>query len=537
MQHASLAYPSHLVPIFEVGLFVVGLLAALAWPSTGRAVAGALLRWLERAAEPAWRAVLLVGLLAGLGNAATTWLQGAPIPWVSDEYSYLLAADTFASGRLANPAVAHPALAGIGVLGEPVYASKYSPAQGLLLAAGQRLFGQPVAGLWLCAALLAAAVTWALQAWVGAPWAVLGGLLVILRLAVGGYWNQSYWGGSVAAIGGALLYGALRRLVDGPARVRHSLLLGLGLALLATSRPFEGLLVALPAALVLGRWILRLEAAQRSRAWRRVIVPTALVLALAAGAAAVYNQLLTGSPWRLPHSHYRQLTGEPGEFVWQRPPGAASQHALPAAAEGGSAWSLAWALGAYRLGLSLFFLLGPALAVPLLLGWRRWRDGWALTAGGACLLVWLGHGVSSAYFPHYSAPLVAPLWALALGALESGWEARWRRRPLGPSLTVVAVIVLLVSFLVQLPAQRLDANDPRRRQVDIRRYLEERPGADLVLLPASMPFNLNGADLASAPVLWAADLGEQANRRLFALYPDRHLWRIDAQFRLLAVDR
>ena len=46
-------------------------------------------------------------------------------------------------------------------------------------------------------------------------------------------------------IGGVLLLGALRRVVCRP-RVRDAVLMGLGLAVLANSRPFEGLVVSLP---------------------------------------------------------------------------------------------------------------------------------------------------------------------------------------------------------------------------------------------------------------------------------------------------
>jgi hypothetical protein len=86
---------------------------------------------------------------------------------------------------------------------QPTYMSKYPPAQGVLLAAGQVMGGHPIWGVWMSMGLMCAAICWMLYAWVPPCWAVLGGFWAVINplLGITGYWAQSYWGGAVAATG------------------------------------------------------------------------------------------------------------------------------------------------------------------------------------------------------------------------------------------------------------------------------------------------------------------------------------------------
>ena len=156
---------------------------------------------------------LSFGLLVVLIRGALLLWWPIPKPVIFDEFSYILQADTFAHGRLTNPT--HPLwrfFESAYVLQHPTYASKYPPAQSLAMAAGETLLGDPWFGVWLSCGAMAAALVWAIEGWLPPGWALLGGLLS-LPLALDSYWMNSYWGGAVAAIGGALLLGGYARVV------------------------------------------------------------------------------------------------------------------------------------------------------------------------------------------------------------------------------------------------------------------------------------------------------------------------------------
>ncbi|MEM9592776.1 MAG: hypothetical protein AAGD06_00830 [Acidobacteriota bacterium] len=557
MQHTSYSFPSHILPLLDLALVLLAALVLWGWRRRGkgpyeRAGAGAqLLTWAPK------RPAALVGTLGFTGTLLAFLAFGTPVPTVVDEHAYLLAAETFASGRLAAPTPEHPRhFEAPHVFQVPVRASKYPPAQGLLLALGRVIGGTPAFGLLLAAGLLGASMVWCLRGWMPAPWAFVGGLVVLLRLGVGGYWNQTYWGGSVAAIGGALVYGALPRLRRRP-HPYPAAAFALGLAILANSRPFEGLLVALPAVASLGISALSgLREPGTKNTGRRLrhlalrgAAPMLAVLLPVALWMGHYNRTLTGDPWLLPHVGHRAAYDLPAEFVFQsshRPTAYRNQQRPPAWPSGDNGPAEPWlgtavAQGLHRASLSLFFYLGLASALPLatwFLGRRaagaelpglRAPGPWIPAAG--CALVLLGGALTRVWFPHYPAPMAAPLLVLALGGLRRLSHLSARNKPPRAALAVAVLTVQAVLFGVQLPAHRPDPGSTAAERLRIQSTLETRPGQDLVFVDRaghpSGPWMANPPDLGDAGVLWAHDLGPDANCALLAAYPGREPWLLD----------
>src|SRR5712671_3337664 len=272
----------------EILLSIAAILWAFAFPRLGSRWFGRVEASLNRFAQRRALSVAAVGILAVVARLAVLPVLPVPSPAMHDEFSYLLMADTFAHGRVANPT--YPMWAhfeAFHVNQVPAYVSKYYPAQGIFLAVGQVIFGHPFWGVLLSSALMCAAICWMLQGWMPPGWALLGGLLAVLRLGTFSYWTNSYWGGAVAAIGGALVLGALPRIKDNQ-RVRDAVWMGVGLALLFNSRPYEGLLLGIPIAVVLLVWLLRNRELSARVNLVHVIVPLAITLVVTVAAMGVY---------------------------------------------------------------------------------------------------------------------------------------------------------------------------------------------------------------------------------------------------------
>ncbi len=301
-----------------MAVVTVLLVAAICVPQAGGRFFGAVESFGSRVARRKALAIVWVTAAGIFLRVAMLPQIPVPIPEFHDEFSYLLAADTFAHGRLTYPP--HPMRIYFDTMHVnqlPTYMSKYPPAQGAALALGQVL-GHPWIGVLLSVAAMVAAVVWALQGWLPPSWALLGGVLLVLRVGIFGYWINSYWGGAVAALGGALVIGALPRIMRAR-RPRDAVILGLGVAILANSRPFEGLIFSAPVVAVLLFWLFR----KHSPSWRqtlpRVVAPFCVVILSCGAFMAYYNWRGTGNLVLFPYTaNERVYESSAPALLWQK---------------------------------------------------------------------------------------------------------------------------------------------------------------------------------------------------------------------------
>ena len=402
-------------------------------------------------------------------SAALSVLPPFPVPEprLHDEFSFLLGASTLLQGRLANPQ--HPFwvhFESMHILSRPTYASAFPLAQAVALALGIVL-GHPWIGVWLGVGLMCGATCWMLQGWLPPRWALLGALLVGIRLGVSSYWMNSYWGGALAAAGGALVLGALPRLRRRP-HWRYAVVIGIGFAILANSRTVEGGVYGLAVAAVLAGWMLGRGGPSRTVTVRHVVLPLALLLTLSAAGMSLYFARVTGSPWTPPYVLYRSSMTMAPHFLWQMPRpeplyNNREMRHFYVGLEMSTFRSVRNALLADLFEKSAFywrFYLGPLLSIPLLalpLLWqtRGTRPVLLMAAGFSLALV--GQVWHNA---HYAAPglglsiLIVVLCMRRLGL----W--RWRRRPVGYCLVHILPLACVAMLLVRVSMGRAHAGDP-----------------------------------------------------------------------------
>src|ERR1700676_4723334 len=138
----------------------------------------------RRLAERTGWSMLLLAVLPIALRLALLPQYPIPSPNVTDDFSYLLLADTLRHLRLANPPhLLHQFFETFFVLQEPTYSSIFPLGQGIILALGWIIFGHPWAGVALSIGAFCALSYWMLIGWTTPRLGLIGGFLAVIQLA------------------------------------------------------------------------------------------------------------------------------------------------------------------------------------------------------------------------------------------------------------------------------------------------------------------------------------------------------------------
>ncbi len=474
--------------------------------------------------------------------AVLRWVP-PPEPKIADEFSFVLGAQTFALGRLTNPVPAfwqHFESLHINMV--PSYQTMYQPAPSLFLALGIVTGGNPWWGVWLSCGLMCAAICWALQPLIRPRYALLAGLYCALKYGMFTNTGDSYWGGSVAALGAALALGAFIRLVRSR-RPAYIPVLVIGIALLANSRPFEGFLFTIPLAVAFVYWI------YRTRLFVRVLVPTTALLAVLALAMAYYNYRSTGSVRTMPYvanfEQYHFVQPFLGMKELPEPPYRHYQMARLYEKWEGEPGKLATTTsGIEFLTENKFNYYYTEHFAPLIilamvgLCYALWSRRHLLLVA-TLLFVVLGLFVV-VWWPlsSYPAPLLVSFYGLAFLGLRYVRALRLRRRRFGLYWSRALVVVLALMSLLWWHDRFQDGKRsrwwyPAEFNIERQRIIHqlEREGGRHLLIVKYSQFHesyqewvYNPPDLEHARVLFARSMGNREDCRLVNYYAPRKIW-------------
>ena len=458
------------------------------------------------------------------------------------------------------------------VLQQPTYGSKYTPGQGLLLAAGKVIGGHFIVGSYLGTALACAATCWMLMAWVRPKWALIGGILCAFHPFVL-EWGQSFWGGTLPLLGGSLLLGGVRRAAVRPGP-SEGFSMGLGMGVLALCRPYEGMILTVASLAMLTVWLIERQGRLAFVAAMRLLPGLLPPLLIAAAVVLLHNRAVTGRFEKLPYAAYEDRYSITPLFLIQdlrnREIGFHSREMYQL-----YEWTKAEYFRQKSRGFVRMILDGGVEALALQFpGVDLVRSVMSLDKGEIRYVLWTsfpwlllqaplyfnpaiafrrgtlpatlllalftsGLSIELWRYSHYAAAAMGLVLVLSLRSLRQWRLCTLRGWKVGLAAARASLLLALLWPLL-LTLSRLGQNDLISRFASNRdRIMSELQDGrkHLVIVRYSPDHSFqtewvyNEAEIDNAPVVWARDLGPERNARLHRYFSSRTTWLLEADQR------
>ena len=326
------------------------------------------------------------------------------------------------------------------------------------------------------------------------------------------------------------------------------------------SRPLEGLILCIPAALGLFFVLCKKRREVWRRALSRVMVPLCVVMALCGAFMSYYDWRGTGHALLFPYVlNDRDYMSAP-VFAWGTPRTPHQQYTSPQLESFYNGWRDSWSHGrinsfrafsgaaVHDAARVTYFFLWPELCLiaavllfifhpkkfrfvasallPFSLGkkFRLLLCQLIFCVGGFALISW--------FYPHYAAPLACVLFVLTTQVLRYVRHLEVLGRPVGVGFS--RVIVLFVLLLAPLHyRQRLIAPPEMNHRARLSAQLSALPGEHLVIVRYSKDHELsqewvyNDADIDHAKIIWAREIPGVDLGPLLRYFESRRVWLVE----------